>query len=121
MRSVPAPPPAAYCARLPAAAAALPAAHTPRRLLSACFAGADTPDRQAVGLGASTGGGALGSHTQRIADTPRAMANHGCDGPGSSTTVRTRARLWRAGKCCYRLEAPNTPVTRDKHATASTP
>ena len=79
------------------------------------------PDRQVAGLGVSTGRGGVGSHTGRIAHTPRAMADHGCDGPGPSTTVRIRARVWRSGNSRQRWEAPSTPVTREKLATTSTP
>ena len=72
VRTLPPAPPAACCARLPAAPAAPSATQSPWRLQSAGFAGVDSLIAHTADLVVLTARGGLGSHTRRIVDAWRA-------------------------------------------------
>ena len=79
VRTLPSSPSAACFARLPAAPSAPTATHSPWRLPSAGFPGADFPIAHTAGSAVLTARGGLGFHTRRIPDAHRAMAGHVCD------------------------------------------
>ena len=85
-------PPAACCARLPAAPDAPPAAHAPRRLPSAGFAGVDSPVAQTARWPFRTARGGLGSHTPR-------SSLQGLPWVSMSGHFRDFRRLWTPGYC----------------------
>ena len=86
-------PPAACCARLPAALAAPPATQSPWRLHSAGFADTDSPIVHTAGFAVPYRPGRLWIHTRRIVDAWCAMAAHGCDRLRLIMIVRTKVRV----------------------------
>ena len=75
VRTLPPAPPAACCARLPAAPAAPSATQSPWRLPSAGFPGVDFPIAHTADSAVLTARGGLGFHTRRIPDAGRARVH----------------------------------------------
>ena len=123
VRTPPPSPPAAFCARLPAAPAALPATQSPWRLPSAGFAGVDSPVASRADSRPLTPRRARFSHTPRIDDAgvpPGPLpcpcgVFRGLPGPCGCWSERVSRATRRPSPPCPRLDPPATP--RNSRAT----